>query len=63
MLRDYNCSLCYGSEFTTSKFIDEMVEIIEILLFSLHILNGQLQLTLNFAKKHVVYKNVIILFI
>lgn len=56
-------ALCNGSKFSSCKFIYKMAEIIVIFLFGLNLLDGKLELALDFPKEHVVNKNIIVFLI
>jgi hypothetical protein len=63
VLGDDDCALGYRSELSTCKFIQKMVEVVIVLFLAFHVLDGELQFTLEFPQKHVVNEDIVILLV
>lgn len=58
-LTHHNGTLSYGSKFPPSELVDKVTEGIVVFLFSFGLLNGQLQLTLDFSHEEIVDHDVV----
>jgi hypothetical protein len=63
VLGDDDCAFGYRSELSTCKFIEKMVEVVIVLLLAFHVLDRELQFTLEFPQKHVVNEDIVILLV